>query len=261
MPATREAAIVARAREYVRAATREHDASHDACHAERVACNAQRLGGLEPAGLRRACVLAALTHDTCDPKYVDKPEACARLRDALRELVEMDAANSIVAAVAHVSFTRLRTLGAPRAELGDGSAAWCIWERVSDADMLEATGVVGVLRTLLYQGHRRRGLAESLAYCETLGQCASLFRGRRGRAEVRRRVARMRALAARMRRSATDEAALGRWLIATGATARCFDEVVRDARARFGALGAWWSALDAETRWTRGKKKPLGLQI
>ena len=183
---------------YVRRATRAYDGSHDAEHAERVARNAARL--CARADLRDVCVAAALAHDTCDPKYVaDKEASLEALRTTLRTAARLPDARArlVVDVVREVSYTELRTRGPPRHL---GADAYYAWSVVADADMLEAMGVVGVLRTLMYQGYARRPLDAAVDYAEAhLVSCAEHMSHAAARAEAAERARTMRALLASMR--------------------------------------------------------------
>lgn len=144
-----------------------YDASHDLVHADNVARLAARICAAEGVGatVRTAAHFAALAHDLCDRKYCKAEEAAARL-DALRVAllrcrVPADVATLVVRVVPLISFTRLARDGVPAHLEGDALAVFRV---VSDADMLEAMGVCGVVRTHMFQAVSGRTSAGAHAY-------------------------------------------------------------------------------------------------
>lgn len=235
---------------YVRRATRAYDGSHDAEHAERVARNAARL--CARADLRDVCVAAALAHDTCDPKYVaDKEASLEALRTTLRTAARLPDARArlVVDVVREVSYTKLRTRGPPRHL---GADAYYAWSVVADADMLEAMGVVGVLRTLMYQGYARRPLDAAVDYAEAhLVSCAEHMSHAAARAEAAERARTMRALLASMRDAHASARHLAHLCVHYGAHRRSFDEL----RAALAQRRYWdaplRTAFAREAAWAR----------
>jgi uncharacterized protein len=141
---------------------KNHDASHDTIHANNVA----RLSGIilekEPqlknnSILRDAVIAIAWTHDICDRKYVNnKEDVIGLICLKLSEIGMYEESVSIVRkVVGAISFSaRLARVaegiesGLPPHLDGDNLIAYQI---VSDADMLEAMGIVGMMRTFMYQ--------------------------------------------------------------------------------------------------------------
>lgn len=156
---------------WVRDALRGIDASHDIVHAQNVAVLAERIAAEErfPDDVRRACRLTALAHDVCDRKYVGEGkmrkvetvlEALATERATVRELVR--------AVLPLISYSLRVQQGIPSLH----ADALKVYHAVSDADMLEAMGATGVLRTFIFQATRQGATAEALAYVEgPLMQC------------------------------------------------------------------------------------------
>jgi|MDTE01.2.fsa_nt_gb hypothetical protein len=176
---------------------RDHDGSHDVQHALSVARNADLICSDDNA--RRACVLAALFHDVCDRKYVDDPDAvCAAIHRFLQAHVSSTEARVVCSAIRWISFTRLRAEGPPPL----GGDERYVWSVVSDADMLEAMGLTGVLRTLIYQGRVRRPADQALTYARLeLVRCIEHMTHAVAIVEARRRLSTMDRVIAQMRRA------------------------------------------------------------
>ena len=185
--------VIAHIREWVQEQTQDYDGSHDAEHARRVAENAIAIVGAS----RMNAIIAAWTHDVCDPKYVgDKEMALQRLSCKLRACgISSARTRHICNVVRRVSFTRLRLHGPPTdltvAEMED-------WRLVSDADMLEAMGMIGVIRTIMYQGHVQKRLQSALAYLDVLTSCKEHIHSSIATQEAHRRANVMRIIVRRM---------------------------------------------------------------
>ena len=156
---------------WVHDACRGFNASHDAEHAAQV----HRLSELVLAAdlpfasrdVQQAVRCAAWTHDLCDRKLVsDVPAAAAHVASTCRDLGASAAAAKLAGTVvATMSFSaRLRRFDAAVAHSGSAEALtkWgdppgmtevelAVYRVVSDADLLEAMGTVGVVRTFMYQ--------------------------------------------------------------------------------------------------------------
>jgi uncharacterized protein len=142
-----------------------HDASHDAVHAKNVAriCDTimkNDTGFKGDASLRVAILAIAWTHDVCDRKYVKcKEDVVGEICTALAEMQMDENAIQIVRdVVCQISFSaRLQRIaegsehGEPELQ-GDSLVAYRV---VSDADMLEAMGIVGMMRTFMYQAVKK----------------------------------------------------------------------------------------------------------
>lgn len=169
---------------FVRATLRGYDGSHDIEHARRVRANARHLGRSLDATQLALAEISSYAHDTCDAKY-DGKRRLQRLRDVIvRDGRPSADADGIVRVVDAVSYSRLRSEGPPPL----APALLPVWRCVSDADMLEALGVTGMVRTLLYQGAQRMPLESALAYIrEALLQCADYIELPDAREEAARR--------------------------------------------------------------------------
>ena len=135
---------------FVKRTLLSYDGSHDIEHARRVSANAAHIFS-GPSGDMHAAVAAAFAHDTCDAKY-DGLRRLEPMRHAcLASGMSDDEALCVKRVVEHVSFSRLRYEGPPLLRLS--KCEFGVWQCVSDADILEAMGATGMIRTLMYQGH------------------------------------------------------------------------------------------------------------
>ena len=149
--------------EYVQKKTYSYDGSHDFEHALRVAWNAYRI--CTRSRLRGLCTVVALTHDTCDGKYVVDKEVCLlELENFLTPLLGIEQARTAKDVVREISFSKLRRVGPPTHLLQD---AFYVWSVVADADMLEAMGCIGVMRTIMFQGSNNQSLDDAINYAST----------------------------------------------------------------------------------------------
>ncbi|WP_246183215.1 DUF3658 domain-containing protein [Paenibacillus methanolicus] len=140
-------AIIAKTRNFVKAAL-EHDASgHDWWHIVRVARSAKLLAGLE-GGDPYVCELAALLHDIADEKLnVSKEAGLRRVEDWLAEIgVDASTSETVMLIVSTMSYGGGG--GAPM-ETIEGKV-------VQDADRLDAIGAIAAARTFVYSGWKGR---------------------------------------------------------------------------------------------------------
>jgi len=188
-----------------------HDASHDIGHIDATVRHVKRIvSGWQGEELREAAVLAALAHELCDAKYVDRPhQSLSELGTFLAPLATGDVQRLVLRVVPHISFSkRLARGGAAPDELLPDELL--VYHAVSDADMLEAMGATGVVRTFVYQavhggadaGKAWRGAADHLT--EKLVLCADFMASHYAQQEARLRLARMR----RIVRELAEERAL-----------------------------------------------------
>ena len=157
-----------------------YDGSHDLEHARRVSTNAEHIF-VGPREDLPAVIAAAFAHDTCDVKY-DGRERLGALEQACRrdQMSDVDVA-CVRRVVERISFSHLRTYGPP-VDLSEKELR--VWHCVSDADMLEAMGATGMVRTLMYQGHCGCDLNAALLYAEeALLQCIHYIQQKCARAE------------------------------------------------------------------------------
>ncbi len=138
-----------------------YDASHDIVHIDNVVEHSQNI--LNSLSTSRdvyvSTILAALAHDICDKKYVRNPKS--KLAKVSNALLRMGFSSTIITTVTNVipriSFSRRMKEGDPLDLTHDELLVYRI---VSDADMLEAMGATGVVRTYMFQavhGHTAKG--------------------------------------------------------------------------------------------------------
>lgn len=161
------------------------DASHDASHAQAVAEMTQSLCATAKPPLsfadRSIAKAAAWLHDVLDVKYSDEDGVWNR--DALLAKLQaeglMNAADAqrAVRVAEAISFSARVARGGQPPALSPADTR--IYLYVSDADMLEAMGAIGVIRTCIYQSKhfgKRDSIAEACRYIsETLTRCADLM--------------------------------------------------------------------------------------
>lgn len=167
--------------EFCKNALNEYDGSHDLFHAHKVACNAYKLSTDEI----NLSIIAALLHDTCDPKYVSKEDALNDVKRFLMDYLSVDEIEDVCDAIKHTSFTNLRTQGVPICKT---DRAYRIWRNVADADMMEALGIIGVFRTLMYQGFKERNISDAIDYIRNnIMECDKYISSDMSTSEVKRR--------------------------------------------------------------------------
>ena len=158
---------------YATEALSGYDGSHDIFHAKKVVSNVLHIAEKEV----KLSAIAALFHDTCDSKYVDKQSALKALSHFLNSHfcdLREDEVKSVSEVIEHVSFSKLKRLGPPQFQ-NERNA--CIWRNVSNADMLEAIGITGAIRTLMYQGHKENNLDQAINYIRNdLLMCSEYIR-------------------------------------------------------------------------------------
>tara|TARA_B110000046_G_C12992262_1_gene398356 strand:- start:54 stop:830 length:777 start_codon:yes stop_codon:yes gene_type:complete len=158
---------------FVFSKTYQIDGSHDIQHVRSVVHNVAtvlraKYGDANAPGtqhIRRLSEAAAWVHDVCDRKYAGKIQCSVKELYALllRTLDQPDAC-LVFEAASHVSFSRLRRLGAPQLPL----LSSIVWRIVSEADMLEAMGVTGMIRTMMYQGAVHKTVDDALSYADNV---------------------------------------------------------------------------------------------
>ncbi len=143
---------------------KHYDGSHDIWHAKKVAINVCHVCDNE----KNLSIIAACLHDTCDPKYVNKSKAIPKLESFLLNILEKEEVDDILNAIENVSFSKLKINGVPSFKTNRSKI---IWRNVSDSDMLEALGIIGIIRTLMYQGYKEHNIDEAFSYITTLYKC------------------------------------------------------------------------------------------
>lgn len=213
---------------YVRKQTQSYDGSHDINHAIRVAHNAAHICTNQQ--LRPLCIIVALTHDTCDRKYVDKEYALEHLHSFLCESLPGDDAAMIIRVVREISFSCLRENGPPKHL---DSVCFYIWSVVADADMLDAMGMVGTLRTIMYQGHMLCKLEHGIDYAlNVLTGCGNYMTHKLAMDEANRRRTTMTRLLHRMLEGSTPERQLGHFCITAGGVGLDFNHMLSNLKRK-----------------------------
>ena len=170
-----------------------HDCSHDIHHVRAVvalttcickSCNVSE----EDVEVAKN---AAWLHDLLDAKYVSDVDA-----QALTLITELSFENQVISRkqaeravnIARcISFTRRKTKGLPT---NLSAQDLQLYLYVSDADMLEAMGAIGVIRTSLYQAtHKSGSIENALLYVQDqLTACASFMTSPWAREESKTRL-------------------------------------------------------------------------
>jgi HD superfamily phosphodiesterase len=136
-----------------------YDGSHDILHAERVAHNVTKISSQEIF----LSSIAGFFHDVCDSKYVNKKESSRQLCFFLKKFYSTQDVKLMIDAIMNVSYTKLKKEGIPKVS----PRTLTIWRNVSDADMIEAMGITGCIRTLMYQGKKESNIEDALNYIKT----------------------------------------------------------------------------------------------
>lgn len=147
--------------EFVDNRLKHYDGSHDVEHARRVFKNCSFL-----SSNTRGCelvFLASYAHDACDHKYGNVNDLqelllCACLKDNMKYEDTM----MVTSIVGNISYSNLRSRGVPNLS----SNILTKWRIVSDADILEAMGITGIVRTIMYQAFKKKPLNETFTYIE-----------------------------------------------------------------------------------------------
>jgi HD superfamily phosphodiesterase len=162
-------------REWVKDQTQTYDASHDVVHAQNVARLSKEIIRHDLPNVQKymkdAIVALALTHDVCDRKYnTNKTEATTRVVDMCREIgMSKKSVNIVRNVICHISFSKRLVHGVPTNLNSDEMIVYYV---VSDADMLEAMGITGMIRTFMYQAVTNQQTESALAHTTgTLFKC------------------------------------------------------------------------------------------
>lgn len=165
--------------EFCKSALKNYDGSHDLFHAHKVACNAFKVSTDEI----NLSIIAAFLHDTCDPKYVSKQEALEKIKIFLMNYLSLYEIEDICDAIKHTSFSTLKKKGEPICQT---ERSYKIWRNIADADMMEALGIIGVFRTLMYQGFKERNISDAIDYITNM-ECEKYIANHMSIEEVKRR--------------------------------------------------------------------------
>tara|TARA_B100001741_G_scaffold307533_1_gene302518 strand:- start:9177 stop:9893 length:717 start_codon:yes stop_codon:yes gene_type:complete len=173
--------MILKLNEFCKSALKNYDGSHDLFHAHKVACNAYKLSTDEI----NLSIIAAFLHDTCDPKYVSKDDALNHVKTFLTDYLTTDEIEDVCDAIKHTSFSKLKQKGVPICKT---ERSYKIWRNVADADMMEALGIIGVFRTLMYQGFKEQNISNAIDYIQNnIMLCEKYISSHMSTAEVKRR--------------------------------------------------------------------------
>ena len=146
--------IIEQAIRYAEELFRGNSDGHGFEHTMRVYRTAMRIADTEPVCNRQTVALAALLHDTDDPKLF-RTENNANARAFLADLhTDYKTTEAVCAVINAVSFSKNR---GKVPETLEGKI-------VQDADRLDAIGAIGVARTFAYGGKHGRPPEESIAH-------------------------------------------------------------------------------------------------
>lgn len=139
--------ILDRIKDYSKVILKDDNSGHDYYHAERVSKIAKRIAEKENANIF-LCEVAAFLHDVIDYKVVsDEAKAQKELIDFLRSIsIKESDLEHILYIINNISFNsnqqgKLKTLEAMI---------------VQDADRLDAIGAIGIARTMIFTGAKKR---------------------------------------------------------------------------------------------------------
>lgn len=130
----------------------EIDCSHDFVHAYNVYHSVCKIlendFSNESFFFKTVAKCCALTHDLCDEKYVTcKTTSAANVTTILEKIYSSEIASAVFSIITQMSFSKRLKHGIPNIE----KRLIPIYLIVSDADMLESMGLIGFLRTFMYQ--------------------------------------------------------------------------------------------------------------
>ena len=102
----------------------------------------------------------------CDKKYIsNKEEASINIKSKIREIFKDEwVAQTVCDVISCMSFSRRQTHGEP---IFQDMKVRQVYNIVSDADMLEALGLSGMLRTFMFQAVHGHKTNEAFTYCKT----------------------------------------------------------------------------------------------
>ena len=221
-----------------------YDGSHDFYHAKRVVYNtlhaSNRLN-------RELCCICALTHDVCDTKYVNKEQSLNELHTFLINYTSSNKAEQIKNIVRNISYTKLKKDGEPILT----PRLLNIWRIVSQADMLEAMGIVGVMRTIIYQGYKNESLDNALNYIEyDLVNCVQYMKYTSFIQEAEHRHVVMKDLITRMRIENTKEQQFAYHLLNYGHRKLSFDSIILNISKYHILPESFWTSWNRELNWS-----------
>ena len=147
--------------DFVENRLKHYDGSHDMEHASRVLKNCSFISS-NTRGIELA-YLASYAHDACDHKYGNAIDLQERLFNAcMKDNLSFENAMQVTTIVGNISYSRLRSDGVPKLD----ASVFAKWRIVSDADILEAMGITGIVRTIMYQAFKKKPLSETFHYIQ-----------------------------------------------------------------------------------------------
>lgn len=192
----RNSVVITTFRAWISNQVSQYDASHDIVHIDNVVHHVMQI--LKESQVDNnsevylASILAALAHDVCDKKYVRNPNS--KVHTMKLTLQRLNVSKSVIDMVANVvpriSFSKRLREGEP---FDLKNEELFIYRIVSDADMLEAMGATGVVRTYMFQavhGHTAKGAW--IHTTNTLFRCNDYLFSHYSRQEGLKRLNRMR---------------------------------------------------------------------
>ena len=203
---------------------KEYDGSHDIEHARRVLQNSIALSSNTRS--RPYICLAALAHDACDRKYGDTGELQqSLLNNLILDGVPFVRSLEVTDVVRHISFSGLRSHGVPNLQ----ASVFSMWKVVSDADLLEALGIIGIVRTLMYQAWTQKPLIEAFDYIQHhLYHCFDYLQHDRAKQEGKLRLESMQAWMDQIHAQNPDYMFLSEWIYNCGTKKAAFLRVWTD---------------------------------
>ena len=163
---------------YIKEKMKKNDCSHDIIHVKNVVEIIKKIIQHQQLSIyMNACIAAIVTgyaHEICDRKYcTDLFSNLKELNKQVTEIFGTEIAHIVTKVVPLISFTRRIQFGIPQELTEEEAFAYFI---VSDADMLEAMGAIGVIRTYMYGCHVNRSTESAQAYIENeLSKCNELL--------------------------------------------------------------------------------------
>jgi HD superfamily phosphodiesterase len=153
--------------EFVKEGTKHFDESHDLVHALSVCSRALEIAKhtLQPVDFENSkdvITYAAMLHDVCDHKYTELSITPEALKMFCIEHLGADDCERVLAIIDNVSYSK-----EVKGKLKDLGSDNVFRDIVSDADKLEAIGVVGVTRCYKFAEMKCPGKSHEF-YCESV---------------------------------------------------------------------------------------------
>ena len=155
-----------------------YDCSHDIIHVKNVVEIIKKIITHERLEINTIQCIAAIAtgyaHEICDRKYcTDTFRNLNELHSIVLSIFGSSVASIVTRIVPLISFTRRTQFGIPSDLKEDERFVYLI---VSDADMLEAMGAIGVIRTYMYGCHVNRSTESAQKYIQNeLSKCSNFL--------------------------------------------------------------------------------------